>query len=91
LRFSRFFDAEDGYENSRNEQQKPHRQLLLTPAEKRQPDAFSGLGATKRFSLLLLARSGHSGTAVQSPLSGVKRTSQFNRAVSVQNQSGHLC
>jgi hypothetical protein len=40
LRFSRFFDAEDGYENSRNEQQKPHRQPLLTPAEKRQPDAF---------------------------------------------------
>jgi len=31
LRFSGFFDAEDRYENSRNEQQRPHGQFLVGP------------------------------------------------------------
>ncbi len=40
LGFSGFFDAEDGYQNSRNEQQKPHGRLLLAPCRQRQPHAL---------------------------------------------------
>lgn len=40
LGFSGFFDEENGYENSRNEQQNPHGHLASAPCRKRRPHGF---------------------------------------------------
>ena len=61
MRFSGFFDAEDGCENSRNEQQKPHGRLLLPHAE----------NASRMLLFLILARRGKAVRGEHCEIAGV--------------------